>query len=542
MNCPKCHDPADADILRKFGGLCPRCLLQFTGEHEPPRFPDLEIVGVIGRGGMGIVYKAVRKSDDRTVAVKVLSPRSQGAPEFVERFTREAEALAQLHHPNIVRIYHSGVHDGVPFLVMEHVEGASLRKRIRTKTLSSEKAVEIAAQVCDALQYAHSRGVIHRDIKPENILVRADGVVKIADFGLAKLTSADQVRLTLSNVAMGTPHYMAPEQLEKSADVDERADLFSLGVVLYEMVTGQLPIGRFKPPSKAGGTDLRLDSIVLDLLERDPEDRVSSAKELRRQLKRLDMRLPLNAPPAEISVKRRDPLAAAAWMATMLVAPVLLSIIGALLRGELSWIANVVFPAGLLLGVAGLFLSALWLFRMRWQPRERESSAQPLAGIVLACGIFVAAGHLRWTDRPFRLDDAWPTTQELPIYVRVYGKHVPCADSLDGLPLIAPHHADLDQVRRLSFCDGRLEVVGIQFRSATARRRWQEAEERARNAGPPRRWSFRHAGGASILLMLDGEEKPDPMIRDLMRKALDAGIGRAVDRESGGLLVQARNR
>src|SRR3954468_24754880 len=99
MTCPKCHAPTDAEVLRKFGGLCASCLLQFTGEHEAPRFPDLEIVGVLGRGGMGIVYKAVRKSDDRMVALKVLSPRSAAAPEFVERFTREAEALAQLHHP-----------------------------------------------------------------------------------------------------------------------------------------------------------------------------------------------------------------------------------------------------------------------------------------------------------------------------------------------------------------------------------------------------------------------------------------------------------
>jgi hypothetical protein len=542
MTCPKCQEPAEADVLRKFGGLCPRCLLKFTGEHEPPRFPDLEIIGVIGRGGMGIVYKAVRKSDDRTVALKVLSPRTQGSPEFVERFTREAEALAQLQHPGIVRILQSGVHDGVPFLVMELVDGASLRKRIRAGSLTPEKALEMAAQVCDALQYAHSRGVIHRDIKPENILVREDGTVKIADFGLAKLTSTEQARLTLTNVAMGTPHYMAPEQLEKSADVDERADLFSLGVVLYEMLTGQLPIGRFKPPSRAGGTDLRLDSIVLDLLERDPEDRVSSAKELRRQLKRLDKRLPLNAPPAEISMKRRDRLAAAAWIATMLLGPVLLSVVGALVLGELSWIAHVVFPGGLALGAAGLLLSSLWLLRMRWWPRERESGAQPLAGIVLACGMFVAAAHLHWTDRPFLLDDAWPAPQELPIYVREYGNPSPNPEAQEHVTLPPPAHADLDQVRRMTFCDGRLTVLGLQFRSATARRRWQvEAEQIcAREQG--RRWSYRHAGGATILLMIDGEVKPDPMIRDLLSKTLNTGIERAVDREVNRPAVQARNR
>src|SRR5436190_10802342 len=313
---------------------------------------------------------------------------------------------------------------------------------------------------------------------------------------------------------------MAPEQLEKSSDVDERADLFSLGVVLYEMLTGQLPIGRFKPPSQAGGTDLRMDSIVLDLLERDPEDRISSAKELRRQLKRLDMRLPLTAPPAEISVKRRDPLAAWAWIATTLLAPILLSILGALLLGELSWIAHIVFPGGLALGAVGMALSTAWLLRMRWRPRERESSAQPLAGLVMACGMFVAAAHLHWTDRPFQLDDAWPTRQELPIYVRIYGNQTESPDALDGVNLMPPPHADVEQIRRMTFCEGRLEVVGIQFRSATARRRWQETEERMRAVPAAGRRSFRHAGGASIALMIHGEERPDPMIRDLMRKAL----------------------
>src|SRR5438105_15359629 len=163
MNCPRCQAPAEADLLLKFGGLCPRCLLKFTEEQERPEFPDFEIVGVIGRGGMGIVYKAVRRSDDRVVALKVLSPKAAAAPEFVERFTREAEALAQLNHPNIVAIHRSGIHEGVPYLVMEHVAGTSLRKLIRSKMLNPDRSVEIATQVCTALQYAHSRGVIHRD-------------------------------------------------------------------------------------------------------------------------------------------------------------------------------------------------------------------------------------------------------------------------------------------------------------------------------------------------------------------------------------------
>src|SRR5690349_834856 len=163
MNCPRCDSPTDEAVLRKLGGLCPRCLLKFTEELEAPAFPGLEIVGVLGRGGMGIVYKAIDQADGRTVALKVLSPRYASSPEFIERFTREAQALAQLSHPDIVAIDRSGVHDGVPYLVMEYVEGHSLRKEIRKGRLSIPRAIEIASQVCEAIDYAHSRGVIHRD-------------------------------------------------------------------------------------------------------------------------------------------------------------------------------------------------------------------------------------------------------------------------------------------------------------------------------------------------------------------------------------------
>src|SRR6185436_12943341 len=145
--------------------------------------------------------------------------------------------------------------------------------------------------------------------------------------------------------------------------------------------------------------------------------------------------------------------------------------------GEISWISHAVFPVGLWLGLVALLLSVLWLVRMRWWPRERESSASPLAGIVVSCGMLVAAAHLHWTDRPFKLDDAWPVPAELPVYVRIYGNPRELPNCLENLSLTLPHHADVEKVRRMTFCDGRLDAVGIQFRSATARRRWQESEE-----------------------------------------------------------------
>jgi len=287
MECPRCHDPADEDLLKEFEGVCPKCVLAFAVEKDAPSFPNLEIVELIGQGGMGVVYKAIQKNLNRTVALKVLSPKCSDDPEFLSRFGREAQALAQLSHPNIVAIYDTGVHDRVPYLVMECVEGRSLRALLESKVITLAQVLDLIPQICDALQYAHSRGVIHRDIKPENILVDASGRVKIADYGLAKLAKAEDSRLTKSGFVMGTPHYMAPEQVENSSQVDHRADIYSLGVIFYEMLTGELPLGHFKPPSQKGVGDRRLDPVVLKSLEKEPADRYQSASEVREQVARI---------------------------------------------------------------------------------------------------------------------------------------------------------------------------------------------------------------------------------------------------------------
>ena len=201
---------------------------------------------------------------------------------FVERFNREARTLARLDHPHIVRVYDFGHRDGVLYLVMELVDGVSLRHAITHGGIKPQEALSMVPRICDALQYAHDHGVVHRDIKPENILLDRTGNVKVADFGLAKVDGASSgARLTQTRQVMGTPHYMAPEQIETPTDVDHRADIYALGVVFYEMLTGELPVGRFPPPSQKVDVDVRLDEVVLRTLEKEPRLRYQQASELR---------------------------------------------------------------------------------------------------------------------------------------------------------------------------------------------------------------------------------------------------------------------
>ena len=312
--CPKCGADLPGNAPK---GLCPRCLMKagmevaseaqrddavdITESSErttpsgrgfvPPdtkeladKFPQLEIIELLGQGGMGAVYKARQKQLDRLVALKILPPEVGQSEAFAERFTREARSLARLNHPQIVTVYDFGnTQDGLYYFIMEYVDGTDLRKVIQTSELRSEQALEIVPQVCEALHYAHKKGIVHRDIKPENILLDTEGNIKIADFGLARLLDkpATTRTLTQENQRMGTPHYMAPEQVEHPSQVDHRADIYSLGVVFYEMLTGELPIGRFAPPSKKVHVDVRLDEIVLHTLEKEPELRYQQATEIK---------------------------------------------------------------------------------------------------------------------------------------------------------------------------------------------------------------------------------------------------------------------
>ncbi|MBC8094760.1 MAG: protein kinase [Akkermansiaceae bacterium] len=323
--CPQCGAPLPASAPAR---LCPRCLMAmnlatqtaFTGEDaeasasqkSPPpsleeiarHFPNLEILECLGRGGMGVVYKARQKSLNRLVALKILAPEREKDPTFAQRFAVEAETLAKLNHPGIVTLYEFGVASGILpdatpqlyFFLMEYVDGVTLRQLLNTGRISAREALAIVPQICDALQFAHDHGIVHRDIKPENILMDRRGRVMVADFGLAKFVGTDgwaelplgqtpqaaQQRrptseLTEIGKVMGTPQYMSPEQMDNPGEVDHRADIYALGVVFYQMLTGELPGKKLEPPSSKVQIDVRLDEVVLRALEKNPQLRYQQA-------------------------------------------------------------------------------------------------------------------------------------------------------------------------------------------------------------------------------------------------------------------------
>jgi tRNA A-37 threonylcarbamoyl transferase component Bud32 len=326
IRCPECGAELPSGAL---GGLCPKCLLAAglesrdepgqagsgsqapTTPHStsfaPPdaewlaaHFPHLEILELLGHGGMGAVYKARQPKLDRLVALKIIRPESADDPAFAERFNREARMLARLSHPHIVAVYDFGEVSvleaqsaGSPrrlyFFLMEYVDGTNLRQLLQAGELLPRQALAIVPQICEALQFAHDEGIVHRDIKPENILLDKRGRVKIADFGLAKLAASSPQEFTLTGThqVMGTPRYMAPEQMEGSHAVDHRADIYSLGVVFYEMLTGEVPMGHFEPPSKKVELDVRLDEVVLRSLAREPQRRYQHASEVKTEVENI---------------------------------------------------------------------------------------------------------------------------------------------------------------------------------------------------------------------------------------------------------------
>ncbi len=316
--CPACGKTLTSDAVQ---GLCPACLLKAgiptsavsaptapTASRRPfvppppaelaPHFPQLEVLELIGQGGMGAVYKARQPSLDRFVALKILAPQLSGEPGFAGRFTREARALARLTHANIVTVHDFGQAGGFHFLVMEFVDGMNLRQLLAAQKLPPHEAIAIVPVICGALQFAHDRGIVHRDIKPENILIDKTGAVKIADFGLAKIagTPESDAALTGAGDILGTPHYRAPEQVEHPRDVDHRADIYSRGVVFYQMLTGELPLGRFAAPSRKVEVDVRLDEIVLRALEKEPALRYQKASGLKTDVEHVAATPAGNAP------------------------------------------------------------------------------------------------------------------------------------------------------------------------------------------------------------------------------------------------------
>ncbi len=236
---------------------------------------------------MGAVYRARQKSLNREVAIKILPPTIEdGDMHYSERFIAEAQSMARLEHPGIIAVYDAGqTPGGLLYFVMQYVQGTDVAQMIAASgKLPPEHAYAITAHVCEALAYAHKNGLMHRDIKPANIMVDLEGRVKVADFGLAKAVDA-QTGYTQSNMAVGTPDFVAPEALIPGMPVDGRADLYAVGVMLYQMLTGSIPRGAFKPASEVvPGLDARFDQVVFKAMQVDREERHSSATELRQHL------------------------------------------------------------------------------------------------------------------------------------------------------------------------------------------------------------------------------------------------------------------
>ncbi len=410
--CPQCGAalPPDAPA-----GLCPNCLMAlnlrtdtaFSGdapvaqpplppEQIAPHFPQLEILECLGRGGMGVVYRARQKTLNRFVALKLLAPERVNDPKFAGRFAREAQALAALNHPNIVTIHDFGQAGGFYFLLMEFVDGMNLRQLLQMQKFTPEEALAIVPPLCDALQFAHEHGIVHRDIKPENILLDKSGRVKVADFGIAKMLAngdpgdSQAAPGEATRGAVGTRGYSAPEQETSPQRVDSRADIYSLGVVFYEMLTGELPGKNIEPPSHKVHIDVRLDEVVLRALEKKPELRYQQASALKTEVETIAQTAPIPGPASNL-----DAFAAAAQTRDYqlnighclgrgwnLVAHNFWEIVGvATLIGLLQHAADSTL-IGIVVG--GPLSGGLWLFFLKKIRGEQANVGTAFSGFVVA--------------------------------------------------------------------------------------------------------------------------------------------------------------
>lgn len=296
------------DAAKVPGGMCARCLMMggvdedrstaaaMSENWQPPTvealqamLPGYEILGLIGRGGMGAVYKARQPSLGRLVAIKVLPVlKDELGVGFVERFRNEARLMARMSHPGIVHVYDFGeLEDGMFFFVMEFVEGTDVAQMMKSSgRLPPALAARITEEVCAALHHAHEAGVIHRDIKPANVLISTSGQVKLVDFGLAKQRDPEAGGVTGTGLTLGTPDFAAPESLISGALVDPRTDLYSAGVMLYHMLTGEIPRGVFKPASREAGAHTSFDDIIRRAMSADREHRYPTAAAMREAVKR----------------------------------------------------------------------------------------------------------------------------------------------------------------------------------------------------------------------------------------------------------------
>jgi len=264
--------------------------------HTFPRIAGYEVLRVIGQGGMGVVYAAVQQSLQRPVAIKILAPHLESQTDVIGRFVREIHLLTRLTHPNIVDIIDAGVtDDGRHYYVMEYVDGLSLERIIRKHRVRPHTAVAILKQIVAGLKAAHKQGILHRDLKPGNILLDRNAVVRIADFGLAAIAVEhrdDNEPMTRTDGRLGTVGYMSPEQINNASDCDERSDIYAVGVIFYQMLTGQLPHGSFKPASElVPGLTSAADLLIEKCIRTDPSERYQTAEHLLESVGKLERRI-----------------------------------------------------------------------------------------------------------------------------------------------------------------------------------------------------------------------------------------------------------
>ncbi len=251
-------------------------------EHKEIKIGEYLLTGKIGQGGAAEIYKARQESLDRDVAVKILSANFSDDPEIVRRFERESIVIAKLHHPNIVNVIDKGSTGGRYYFIMNYIDGTSLREVIDSNKISLKVKMEMIVQVCKALDYAHNNGVIHRDIKPTNVLIDRQGNALVADFGIAQIVGVPETEMTSSDMIMGTLAYMSPEQKLSSTNVDQTTDIYAVGVMIYEILVGKKPLGRFKLPSEINTSiSKEYDSIITKCLASEAKDRYQRAVELK---------------------------------------------------------------------------------------------------------------------------------------------------------------------------------------------------------------------------------------------------------------------
>ncbi len=293
--------------------------IETTTRWMPETIGNYKIIGRLGKGGMGDIYKAVQKSLNRTVAVKVLSPQMGRSEEFTKRFDIEAKAISLLQHQNIVSIFEFGEESGLKYFAMQYVDGEDLGKKLlHKKPLAISDVIDYSKQICRALRYAHNKDVIHRDIKPQNVLIDKNNICRLTDFGIAKIYA--ETNITMTGVAVGTPEYMSPEQAEGDV-LDAQTDIYSLGIVMYEMLTRRPPFTGTNPVAIAykqvhelpippsairKDTPKRLELIVLKSLKKNRMERYKSVETLLDDLDTVDINEQIGKPTISLKAHKRE--------------------------------------------------------------------------------------------------------------------------------------------------------------------------------------------------------------------------------------------